>query len=66
MTGHRTERLMVEDLTKAIKATHSPIPMKSIRAQWPVSTQTHTTWVRDRVNILVFNVLRVFCKMIFR
>ena len=66
MTGYRTGRLMVEDLTKAINATHSPIPMKSIRAQWPVSTQTHTTWLRDCVNILVFSVLRVFCKMIFR
>ena len=49
---------MVEYLTKAMKATHSPIPMKSIRAQWPVSTQTHTTWLRDCVNIVVFQIER--------
>ena len=29
--------------TKAMKATQSPMPMKSMSAQWPVSTQTHTT-----------------------
>ena len=39
----REDMLMDEDLTKAMKATQSPIPMKSIRAQWPVSTQTQTT-----------------------
>ena len=37
------DEMMNEDLTKAMKATQSPIPMKSIRAQWPVSTHTQTT-----------------------
>ena len=30
-------------LTKAMKATQRPMPMKSMRAQWPVSTHTQTT-----------------------
>ena len=30
-------------LTKAMNATERPIPMKSIRAQCPVRTQTQTT-----------------------
>ena len=39
-----TVTVIDRDLTKAMKATQSPIPMKSIRAQWPVRTHTQTTW----------------------
>lgn len=30
------------NLTNAINATQSPIPIASIRSQWPVKTQIHT------------------------
>lgn len=36
--------------TKAIKATHSAIPIASINNQWPVNTQMHTT-VMDIVKL---------------
>ena len=39
----RVDTLRLGSLTKAMKATQRPMPMKSIRAQWPVTTQTQTT-----------------------
>ena len=37
------ETFRLGNLTKAMNATQRPIPMKSMRAQCPVSTQTQTT-----------------------
>ena len=39
----RLDTLRLGSLTKAMKATQRPMPMKSMRAQWPVSTHTQTT-----------------------
>jgi hypothetical protein len=35
--------LRLGSLTKAMKATQSPMPRKSMSAQWPVRTQMQTT-----------------------
>lgn len=38
----RVDTFRLGNRTNAMNATHSPIPIASIRSQWPVSTQMQT------------------------
>lgn len=46
-TSSRVETLRLGSRTRAINATHSPIPRASMRSQCPVSTHIHTI-IKDR------------------